>query len=174
MSACEHCGSKKNLESAHVHGRDRNEIIDLVFKDYIYNGVATVDIEKFEERFKDEHFPLERSILSLCQPCHKNYDNSVPVNDKTDICHERESPGERTAVIRSRNNYLPITLEPGDPESFKQELLVTKIADIEATTKTVELKQSNGTLPILRFLRTSLEIYVHDLNLDLKIGKTKT
>ena len=29
ISACEHCGTKENLESAHVHGRNRNDIIDL-------------------------------------------------------------------------------------------------------------------------------------------------
>ncbi|MDH2436158.1 hypothetical protein QCD60_26865 [Pokkaliibacter sp. MBI-7] len=147
VSACEHCGSKENLESAHVHGRNRNEIIDLILKDYTYNSVATVDIERFEDQFKDEHFPLEKSILILCQPCHKNYDNSVQVNDKTETSDEQESQGVLSEAIRSRTDYLPITLDPGDPELFKQELLVTKLAEIETTYKDgrVETKKWNAT-----------------------------
>jgi hypothetical protein len=143
VSACEHCGSKENLESAHVHGRDRNEIIDLILKDYTNNGVATLDIEKFEDRFKDEHFPLERSILILCQPCHKNYDNSVPVNNKTDILDGQENLGALPSVTKSRTDYLPITLEPGDPELFKQELLITKLAEIETTYKDGRIETKN-------------------------------
>jgi hypothetical protein len=30
IGACEHCGSGENLESVHVLGRDRTEIIDLL------------------------------------------------------------------------------------------------------------------------------------------------
>ena len=33
IAACEYCGNSENLESAHVRGRDRNEIIDLVRAD---------------------------------------------------------------------------------------------------------------------------------------------
>ena len=135
VSACEHCGSKESLESAHVHGRERNEIIDMILKDYTYNGIATVDIEKFEERFKSEHFPLERSILILCHPCHKNYDNSAPVNEKTDMSDVQERPSAFSAAIGSSTDYLPITLDPGDPDLFKQELLVTKLAEIVTTYK---------------------------------------
>ena len=78
VSACEHCGTKDNLESAHVHGRDRNEIIDLVLDENTHNGIATVDIGMFEERFKEEHHPLEKSILILCRSCHKKYDSKEP------------------------------------------------------------------------------------------------
>jgi hypothetical protein len=59
IAACEHCGTKNDLESAHVKGRDRNEIIDLVLEQFTTNGVVTVDLNVFEEKFKDEHHPLE-------------------------------------------------------------------------------------------------------------------
>jgi hypothetical protein len=30
VAACEHCGVGEDLESAHIRGRDRNQIIDLL------------------------------------------------------------------------------------------------------------------------------------------------
>lgn len=125
ISACEHCGSKENLESAHVHGRDRNDIIDLVLKEYTRNGLATVDIAVFEELFKVEHQPLEKAILILCKSCHKKYDSTTPKSvSVTEV--DNQSP-----VTENNESYLPITLEPSDPDLFKQKLLLTKQATIE-------------------------------------------
>lgn len=131
ISACEHCGSNENLESAHVHGRDRNEIIDLVLDENTHNGIATVDIGMFEERFKDEHHPLEKSILILCRGCHRKYDSKSPQPTQA----HQATTDTQTESPASVNNegYLPITLEPSDPDTFKQELLVSKQAEIETT-----------------------------------------
>ncbi len=65
ISACQHCAAKENLESAHVHGRDRNDIIELILSQESIDGFVSVDIQKFEERFVEEHQPLEKSILIL-------------------------------------------------------------------------------------------------------------
>jgi len=81
ISVCEHCGSSENLESAHVHNRDRNKIIDVILNEHTYNNVATVDIDLFEKRFKEEHYPLEQSILILCRNCHKKYDSIAELSN---------------------------------------------------------------------------------------------
>lgn len=145
VSACEHCGSKENLESAHVHGRDRNEIIDIVLNENTHNGIATVDIGMFEDRFKEEHHPLEKSILILCRSCHKKYDSKTPQPIST---HQATIvPQDQSTVSVNNEGYLPIILEPSDPDIFKQELLLTKQAEIETTYSDgrVEKKPWNAT-----------------------------
>lgn len=131
ISACEHCGSKENLESAHVHGRDRNEIIDLILSEYTHNGIVTVDIEKFEEQFKEEHQPLGKSILILCRRCHKKYDSKAP--KETSLPIKLVESHKKSADMEDNEGYLPITLEPSDPYRFKKELLITKKAIIETS-----------------------------------------
>lgn len=129
VSACEHCGGQDHLESAHVHGRDRNEIIDLILNEYINSGIATLDIDQFEERFKEQHQPLEKSILILCRSCHRRYDSQA-LNKES----ERQQPTEskrQLSVIKNNGDCLPITLEPSNPDAFKEQLLLTKKAIIE-------------------------------------------
>ena len=129
ISACEHCGSNENLESAHVQGRDRNEIIDLVLNKCTHNDIATVDLGVFEEQFKEEHKPLEKSILILCRRCHKVYDSK---SSQTPQAHQTSTDTQAQARPSvSNKGILPITLEPSDPDIFKRELLVSKQAEIE-------------------------------------------
>ena len=132
VASCEHCGSKENLESAHVHGRDRNEIIDLILTDYTNNGVITVELSKFEEKFIYEHHPLEKSILILCKECHGKYD-SYPINKVVTEPQNNNKPNESPTRHNNPDIYLPITLEPPDPKNFKKELLISKKAIIETT-----------------------------------------
>ena len=132
ISACEHCTIKENLESAHVHGRDRNEIIDLVLSQFTHNDIITVDIEKFEGLFKKEHHPLEKSILILCRKCHREYDTKVP---KLNVLNIENNVAAKVNIKKSeateKYDYLPITLEPSSAKIFKQELLLSKQAIIE-------------------------------------------
>ena len=132
VATCEHCGSEKNLESAHVHGRDRNEIIDLILAESTNNGVVTVELSKFEEKFINEHQPLEKSILILCRDCHGKYDSRQSNQDAM----ESKNNFQFTQVPIAHNvsgEYLPITLEPSDPNIFKKELLNSRNAIIETT-----------------------------------------
>lgn len=128
VAACEHCGTSENLESAHVRGRDRNEIIDLVASEYTTNEIVTIELGVFEEQFKAEHEPIEKSILILCRPCHRKYDAKGQTARQT-------QPIENGAALSSRysassNDLLPITLAPSNPANFKEELLASKKAEI--------------------------------------------
>ena len=130
VGACEHCGATENIESAHVKGRDRNEIIDSVLEEFTANGVITVDLSVFEEKFLEEHHPIERSILILCCRCHRKYDSKTP--DSVEYESSRKGSRQQKVISQgSQDQYLPITLEPSDPDLFKQELLISKKAEIE-------------------------------------------
>jgi hypothetical protein len=134
VAACEHCGTNKNLESAHVAGRDRNEIIDLILKEFTTNDIVTVDLSVFEEKFKEEHHPIERIILILCRDCHREYDsehtNTTVVLQVPSSTNTPDLPPQQQNI---RDSRLPITLDPSDPFLFKQELLISKKAEIETT-----------------------------------------
>jgi hypothetical protein len=117
VGACEHCGSTDSLESAHVRGRERNTLIDIIASSYTTGDLVKVDLAEFEERFKAEHQPNEKSILILCRPCHLKYDSRhLPPNN---------------GQARSRGDLLPITLSHTPPSAFRSRLLVTKKAEIQ-------------------------------------------
>ena len=48
VGACEHCGAGQELESAHVRGTDRNQIIDLLPSAISTETVVTVELRQFE------------------------------------------------------------------------------------------------------------------------------
>lgn len=130
VGACEHCGGGENLESAHVKGRDRNQIIDLLLSAISTERVVTVELHQFERNFKFEHDPVEKAILILCRQCHRTYDAVIypaPANGPG------LPPVAGTAgaqVIESPDGLLPITLEPPQSAEFKRQLLACRRAQI--------------------------------------------
>jgi hypothetical protein len=80
--SCEECNSAdKQLEAAHVRGKERPLIISNILSEYIQDGIIRVDLDEFSERFVDAHFPLEQFIRILCKDCHRAYDRTKPVSD---------------------------------------------------------------------------------------------
>ena len=131
MGACEHCGSGENLESAHVHGRDRIQIIDLLLGSIEKDNAVEVDLKQFEKAFKSEHEPFEKAILVLCTACHRKYDSpavrlKAVAKDETGMDEEGHPLGQ--GLVKS--DILPITLDPIDPSVFKEQLMKRKAAKI--------------------------------------------
>ena len=127
VGACEHCGSGENLESAHIHGRDRIQIIDLLLGTIDKGDAVEVDLKQFEEAFKLEHEPFEKAILVLCTACHRKYDSpavrpKAPAQAETGMAEKRHPSGP--GLVES--DILPITLDPIDPSVFKDQLLERK------------------------------------------------
>ena len=102
---CQFCGSSTNLEAAHIHGRERVEIIDSLF-DATSDEAKAIELENFEESFRSEHEPFEKTILVLCHDCHQKYD------------------GQKGKYL------LPITLDPPVVNDFKSLLLQKRAAEI--------------------------------------------
>lgn len=134
ISACEHCGSQENLESAHVHGRDRNQIIDFILTEFMHNDIATVNLEVFEEIFINEHQPLEKSILILCRSCHLKYGTQLSQPTQENVT-ALQPKNEVNFLPDNTYGYLPITLDPANPDVFKKALLDSKQAEIETFYK---------------------------------------
>ncbi|MBG6077989.1 hypothetical protein [Polaromonas sp. CG_9.11] len=131
VGACEHCGSGENLESAHVHGRDRIQIIDFLLGSIEKDNEVEVDLKQFEEAFKSEHEPFEKAILVLCTACHRKYDSPAVrlkalAKDETGMDEEGNPSGQ--GLVNS--DILPITLDPIDPSVFKEKLMKRKAAKI--------------------------------------------
>src|SRR3989304_4930159 len=67
IGKCEHCGTSKNLEAAHKHGKDRGSLIDSILNNYTNNNVVTIDLANFEQHFRNEHKTIDDTILILCK-----------------------------------------------------------------------------------------------------------
>ena len=78
--ACEDCGEKKELHSAHVHGQERRTIIEKILSPYLNEGQVHCNIEKIEKEILKAHFPIENCFKFLCRTCHVAYDskNNLP------------------------------------------------------------------------------------------------
>lgn len=74
---CEFCGKSAELQSAHVHGKDRRSIIESVLKPLTNsNGEIACDIGNVEEKIICAHMPIEDTFKFICHPCHVEYDSS--------------------------------------------------------------------------------------------------
>jgi len=131
VGACEHCGCGGQLESAHVKGRDRNQIIDLLLSAISTESVLTVELKQFEKNFKLEHDPVKKAILILCRECHRKYDTVIysALPNTVDLAPVAEHSGA-ILVIESPDSILPITLEPSQSPEFKRQLLACRHAQI--------------------------------------------
>ena len=75
---CQHCGRKvAELDAAHVHGRERKEIIHSVLEKYRAGDSYSVNLQTFEREFVNAHYPIEETFLFLCKDCHNDYDAPV-------------------------------------------------------------------------------------------------
>ena len=84
IGQCEKCGEKnKQLDAAHVHGKERKEIINSILKDFTVRDSMEINLNVFEERFIEAHNPIKSAIKILCKECHREYDKDIahkPVN----------------------------------------------------------------------------------------------
>lgn len=72
---CEHCGEHAELQSAHVHGRDRRMLIEGVLANYTRaDGFVDIDIEDVERQVIDAHMPIRETFKFMCAKCHRAYD----------------------------------------------------------------------------------------------------
>ncbi len=76
---CENRGDKAELQSAHVHGRGRREIIEAVLVQYkTAENLLECELEQVEKQILESHLPIEKTFKFLCHPCHVAYDAKIP------------------------------------------------------------------------------------------------
>ena len=122
------------MESAHIHGRRRAQIIDLILTDYSNTDVINVDLKAFETKFKKAHEPLKNNILILCSSCHKKYERCLRIS-RHKLNQQKETSTKRN------HDYLPITLDPSDPKKIKQIFLRSREAKIIITYSNGRVEQ---------------------------------
>lgn len=85
---CAMCGEKKELQRAHRKDKpQRMDIAKSILEEFTdENGLVTVDMHQFLEKFYDQHKNISEHFIFLCDECHKKYDS--------DMCSNRRKPGE--------------------------------------------------------------------------------
>ena len=77
IGRCEHCNaSEGQLDAAHLHGKERKEIIKKILSNYTKGSVIKINLNDFEAKFIEAHTPIEETIKILCKGCHTKYDNN--------------------------------------------------------------------------------------------------
>ena len=72
---CEFCKKIKELQSAHVHGRDRRKIIaDVLIKYKNDAGLIECSLKDVEKEIMLAHEPIEDTFKFICRSCHNEYD----------------------------------------------------------------------------------------------------
>lgn len=74
---CEQCGNNGELDSAHVHGKGRRDIIEKVLTQFMVDELVVGDLEEIEQKILDEHLPINSVFIFLCKSCHNEYDSGV-------------------------------------------------------------------------------------------------
>ncbi|MDA8816804.1 hypothetical protein N9N25_01420 [Schleiferiaceae bacterium] len=77
IGRCQHCGViDRELDSAHIHGKERSAIIEDILSKHIKGEDVVIDLRTFEYEFRSAHDPIEAVILVLCKGCHIAYDRT--------------------------------------------------------------------------------------------------
>jgi 5-methylcytosine-specific restriction endonuclease McrA len=163
VGKCEHCGSVESLEAAHVHGKDRNALIDNILDDYTYENIITIDLSQFEQHFRKGHRLIDETILILCRKCHSKYDSQSPIDSprkkqKEQLLNNKSSKGKRlfsNREIQSRisasakhlpSNELDKLCDPISKEIFNisYELFLKVPKNMNEDSKRKAVKDSKG------------------------------
>lgn len=131
---CEFCGTRDNLELAHIKGKDRKALIKLASKEFL-NGdiIYELDLNKFETTFRNLHFPLDETFKILCKKHHNEYDRTEIIEIPEEFIEDKiNTPSDISDVefYSSGNDKLPIIFYPKDTTEFKELLLQNKSAYI--------------------------------------------
>ena len=122
IGACQRCGADGVLDAAHIHGRDRTDIINLLLGTSESGVLVNIDLKEFEDLFKREHNPVEKAILVLCKSCHREYDEAPTTVHHAAPAVVCDKPADCQPIDPS-HDVLPIFLSPTIPEDFKARLL---------------------------------------------------
>lgn len=138
-NVCQHCGTRKELQAAHIHGRERKVIVHDVLEKFRQGSEYHVDLALFKDQIIEAHMPIEENFLFLCQDCHSKYDKDEidDVSIKRFELPKKEANTSVRATTRRTHAkgrglaILKITLDPQDPKEFADKFLEAGSAFIE-------------------------------------------
>lgn len=168
IGRCEHCGLTKsqlkskgiNLESAHVKGKERKDLINGILNKFKENDYFKVELEKFEEFFISSHHPIEDVILILCRQCHNKYDDKPKQENNQNLIANTNSKKIKKENTFSKELKIAQYIKSVFKEFFEKSMLsdseIERLKDVSYSKKTFKLK-SNG-LSILRDINQGTDI----------------
>lgn len=130
--ACEDCKATEFLESAHVRGKERPLVISNILSEFINNDIIKIDLDLFEERFVEAHYPLESSLRILCRDCHRLYDSKKKVLPDTLFSEISEQPlnNDDLQEIKITEKLLSQTLNKSQALSIVNNSLKSNLKNI--------------------------------------------
>lgn len=161
IGKCEECGSHtKQLDAAHLHGKERLVIIGEILKDFTEDGVVKIDLNVFQEIFDQAHQPPENVIRILCKPCHRTYDRRPETCTAED---ERETGEEGKWMV----SYIQETALKKKKALLILEEKLGKVLDNQTTIySNINNVQSVWWLePTLEKVKSGFHMVLHDQNL---------
>lgn len=119
---CEFCGKSAELQSAHVHGRERRGLIEAILTNYARpDGFVEIDIEDVERQVIDAHLPIDETFKFICPPCHREYDAGTSQRGPR---RTRKAVGADTTVANSEFSKLGrIELWAGRPNQANHQIV---------------------------------------------------
>ena len=106
IGKCEFCGlENEELDSAHIHGKERKLIINKIISKFCKNDIIKINLIEFENQLIKEHDPINEVIKILCKKCHVEYDNKNSKNN-SGIKNEKRRKNEMKI-----GNYVKSTFE---------------------------------------------------------------
>lgn len=159
VGQCEHCQTTENLESAHVHGKDRGALIDKILTKYTTNSVVTIDLGDFEQHFRNEHHEIDETILILCKTCHSKYDSQAPI----------KKPATRTFQEKKPEKHAEIF-----PSNVRRKRRIFSNQEIQYEISKVAKKLSAHELEKLCEANTSKQLFNLSFPLFIKVSRNIT
>jgi 5-methylcytosine-specific restriction endonuclease McrA len=133
IGQCQHCGAPDSLEAAHLHGRDRGEIIDNILNNYTNNSIITIDLSEFEKHFREEHHVIDETIIILCRNCHSKYGTEPSSNN------HRAFPADK--LLQQPPHTIENNSNKPSGRSFTNSVIQQKISLIAKNLTYEELEQ---------------------------------
>jgi hypothetical protein len=143
---CEICNKELELEAAHIHGKERKQIIEAVLNPFLDNlGIVEINLEEIEKEIKGKHYPLNETFKFLCKNCHNEYDdNNTFKNKNTENKNHKQTKTEYMKV----GEFIKTEME----KLFKEEKLtnemIKNLLDVEYSKRT--FNTGNNTMPMLK------------------------
>ncbi|MBI1216485.1 MAG: hypothetical protein GC185_11795 [Alphaproteobacteria bacterium] len=116
---CEECGQAGcELQSAHVHERNRRKLVEQVLLRYVVDdeGRVSCDIAQAEREIQELHLPVADTFRFLCAACHLAYD------------HPETSRGSVELVVAPGTERVGLVFMPAGDTAFKKALLCRRKA----------------------------------------------
>jgi hypothetical protein len=101
-SVCEHCGEKSELQSAHIEGKARVDIIRSVFESFPEIENIGIDIDLIMSEIVNRHYPIKDTFLFLCESCHRIYDKRTATTKSSSFPKSKiDKQEENTDIINN-------------------------------------------------------------------------